>query len=179
MMDSHSERADGTNGVQWLLSRGFSTVECIRLLEQRRRYERGAIRYTLPERRLRFARWLVQSGRLAEAVPDHRAAAPVTLGPSVTTPPCRSAVTLSTLSPNDLARLPERPNSSGSATGAVRPAHTSAGTALPTHTSPMPRGGPRARCPGHHRALAVCLLTLGLIALTLLALLMAASASMM
>jgi hypothetical protein len=40
-------------------------------MELRERYERGAISNTLPERRLMFARWLIEHGRLVEAIPGH------------------------------------------------------------------------------------------------------------
>lgn len=51
-----------------LLARGFSPHEAARLAVLKRRYERHGLQELSDEqRRLRFARWLVEQGRLSEA----------------------------------------------------------------------------------------------------------------
>jgi hypothetical protein len=75
MVSSQPDRAAGVAGSTWLMHHGFTPSETIKLLELRQRYERGAIRQTIPERRLRFARWLVENGRITESAPAHGEAA--------------------------------------------------------------------------------------------------------
>lgn len=76
MVSSQPDRATGVSGSTWLMHHGFSPFETIKLLELRQRYERGAIRQTIPKQRRQFARWLVENGRLSESEPDHEEAEP-------------------------------------------------------------------------------------------------------
>lgn len=64
----HPDSTERTSESQVLLRQGFTPFETMRLMALKSRYERGAVKHTIPGCRLQFARWLVHNGRLAESV---------------------------------------------------------------------------------------------------------------
>jgi hypothetical protein len=83
MTGSQPNRAAGVAGSTWLMLQGFTPFETIKLLELRQRYERGTMPQTIPEQRLRFARWLIDHRYLDESASDRRGTAPSpTSGPA-------------------------------------------------------------------------------------------------
>ena len=61
---------DGAAGTT--APRGFTRDEAARLIELKRRYDHGDFRELTDADRLRFARWLVEHGRLDEFRPAER-----------------------------------------------------------------------------------------------------------